>query len=578
MSEENNEGRPTPVSFGELGLAPKLLEAIERLNFSEPTPIQAKAIPVGLAGKDIFGIAQTGTGKTMAFGLPMLQRVARHGGRGLVVLPTRELALQVQESLHKVAGPNGLRTAILIGGASMQPQLDQLRAKPHIIVATPGRILDHLEQKNVKLDDVSVVVLDEADRMMDMGFMPQVRRLLMATPKERQTMLFSATMPEEIATLAERYMRSPVRVEVDRAGTPAELVDHLLYVIAKDQKNRMLDYLLGEFDGTVLVFTRTRHGAARVCRAVRRMGHRASEIHSDRSLSQRRAALDGFKSGTDRVLVATDIAARGIDVNGIELVVNYDVPDNPEDYVHRIGRTGRAGEKGLAITLATSEQGKEIQQIEKLAQIMLQISELPELPPDRPRSDRDSRPRDRGRRSDRSTSRPRRREAPATSGGTASRSTSETGEPTEPAPNEGEGSESYEVIIETMEESVNDEMAVTSQEPTASQEPATSQAPASSPSRARRDSKRGGRERRRSGGGRDRGQAPKLRGGAIHANSDGPIGFEAPELGEIIPEIGGALFEGTPDFRKSGRSGKGGQSAKPGRRRSRSRSRNRRRR
>jgi ATP-dependent RNA helicase RhlE len=391
MTEAKTEAKEeagTEIKFSDLGLSPKLLESMERMKFVTPTPIQAQAIPAGLAGKDIFGIAQTGTGKTLAFGLPMIQRIARQGGRGLVVLPTRELALQVEESLDAVAGQNGLRTAVLIGGASMEPQLKKIKAKPHVIVATPGRLLDHLEQKNLNLKDVRVLILDEADRMLDMGFMPQVRRILMATPKERQTMLFSATMPDAIVHLAERYMRSPIRVEVDRAGTPAELVDHRLYVIDKDKKNRLLDWLLTQHQGTVLVFTRTRHGAARVCRAVRRMGHSAAEIHSDRSLAQRREALDGFKSDKYRVLVATDIAARGIDVTGIELVVNYDVPDNPDDYVHRIGRTGRAGERGLAITMAIADQGKEIQEIEKLAQIMLEIAPLPELPPDRPRPPR----------------------------------------------------------------------------------------------------------------------------------------------------------------------------------------------
>ncbi|MBN1584744.1 DEAD/DEAH box helicase [Candidatus Uhrbacteria bacterium] len=376
-------GKSSSCQFCELGLAPKLLEAVGKLNFSSPTPIQEKAIPIGLSGRDIFGIAQTGTGKTMAFGLPMLQRIARQGGRGLVVLPTRELALQVDDELKKIGRMAGLRTAVLIGGTSMEPQLRQLKANPHIIIATPGRILDHLSQKNVDLKTVKVVVLDEADRMLDMGFMPDVRKILMAVSKERQTMLFSATMPDEIAHLAERYMKDPIRVEIDRAGTPAELVNHRLYVVQKDQKNRLLECLLSEHGGSVLVFVRTRHGAARVCRAVHRMGHTAAEIHSDRSLAQRREALDGFKSGKFRVLVATDIAARGIDVTGIELVINYDVPEHPDDYIHRIGRTGRAGQRGLAVAMATPDQGEVIRQIEKLAMIMLDITPLPELPPDR---------------------------------------------------------------------------------------------------------------------------------------------------------------------------------------------------
>jgi len=366
-----------------LGIAPKLLEALDRLKFTVPTPIQHKSIPVAIEGKDIIGIAQTGTGKTLAFGIPMIQRVARTGGRGLVVLPTRELALQVEEAYKMLAGPAGLRTAILIGGTSMGPQLRMLQAKPHVVIGTPGRIIDHLEQHTLNLSDVKILVLDEADRMLDMGFMPQIRRILKEVPRERQTMLFSATMPDDIVRIASQYMQMPVRVEVAPQGTIAERVEHELFVVRKDQKNRLLERLLKDYHGSVLVFSRTKFGARRICRAVLSMGESVAEIHSDRSLAQRREALDGFKAGKYRVLVATDIAARGIDVVGIELVINYDVPENPEDYVHRIGRTGRAGMAGRAISFATPEQGDEVREIEKLARVPLPISKLPELPPER---------------------------------------------------------------------------------------------------------------------------------------------------------------------------------------------------
>ncbi len=377
---------PTSSDFYGLGLAPKLLQAIERLGFVEPTPIQRKSIPLLIQGKDIIGIAQTGTGKTMAFGLPMLQRLAQVKGLGLVVLPTRELALQVDEALRQVGTPLGLRTSVLIGGEDINKQLKSLSRRPHIIIATPGRLIDHLERHSVNLSAVKILVLDEADRMLDMGFAPQLKIILHAVPKpaDRQTMLFSATMPDDIVRLATQHMALPVRVEIARAGTAAELVTQELFVVRKDAKRRLLDKLLQQYQGTVLVFCRTKFGAKNVTRAVKAMGVTAAEIHSNRSLAQRRDALDGFKAGKYRVLIATDIAARGIDVIGIELVINFDLPDNPEDYVHRIGRTGRAGHPGRAISFATPEQGNDVRSIEKLVRIMLPISKLPELPPDRP--------------------------------------------------------------------------------------------------------------------------------------------------------------------------------------------------
>ncbi|MEK9152429.1 MAG: DEAD/DEAH box helicase [Patescibacteria group bacterium] len=382
--------QPVPTqpsgSFYGLGIAPKLLECLDRLKYTIPTPIQEKAIPIAIEGKDLIGIAQTGTGKTLAFGIPMLQRLAQVKGKGLVILPTRELALQVDEVYQKLGGPLGLRTAVIIGGASMERQKQMLGRTPHVIIGTPGRIIDHINQRTLNLFDVSILVLDEADRMLDMGFAPQIKRILQAVPKERHTMLFSATMPDDIVRIATAHMKLPLRVEIARAGTAAEKVAQELFVVRKDQKNRLLDKLLQEYHGTVLVFSRTKFGARKIARAVRGMGHTGAEIHSDRSLAQRREALDGFKTGKYRVLVATDIAARGIDVVGIELVLNYDIPDNPEDYIHRIGRTGRAGRVGRAISFATPDQGSEVRDIEKLARVNLPISKLPELPPERPMS------------------------------------------------------------------------------------------------------------------------------------------------------------------------------------------------
>lgn len=379
-----NKTKQPVLGFDTLGLTPRLLSAIQMMGFVEPTPIQVQAIPVAVKGRDIIGVAQTGTGKTFAFGLPMLQRIASEKTTGLVVLPTRELALQVEEALLSVGKQFGLRTAVLIGGASMHRQITMIRRKPHIIIATPGRIIDHLEQGNISLEGIGVLVLDEADRMLDMGFMPQIRKILKGVPEERQTMLFSATMPDQIVRIADKFMRDPERVEVAITGTTAKGVEQHLYVLQNPQKIRLLDHLLSSHEGSVLVFSRTKHGARRICRAVKSMGHTSADIHSDRTLNQRREALDGFKKGRHRVLVATDIAARGIDVSGIAYVINYDIPENPEDYVHRIGRTARAGRTGVAISFATPDQGALINQIERLTRCVLPITSLPDdLPPSR---------------------------------------------------------------------------------------------------------------------------------------------------------------------------------------------------
>ena len=372
----------SPVFYG-LGIAPKMLEILDKQGYSSPTPIQQKSIPIAIEGKDVIGIAQTGTGKTLAFTVPMIQRLAQMKGKALIILPTRELAIQVDETVQKLGRPIGLKTAVLIGGASMHMQHQMLRQQPHVVIATPGRLIDHLEQRTVNLNDVKILILDEADRMLDMGFAPQIKRILMTVPKERQTLLFSATMPAEIVSIANSHMNLPVRVEIARAGTASERVAQELFVVHRNDKIRLLEKLLEEYHGTVLVFSRTKHGAKKIATAVRSMHHTSSEIHANRSLSQRREALEGFKNGKYRVLIATDIAARGIDVKGIELVINFDLPDNSEDYVHRIGRTGRAGKEGRAISFATPDQGSDIRAIERLMKMQLPKSKLPELPPAR---------------------------------------------------------------------------------------------------------------------------------------------------------------------------------------------------
>ena len=373
----------TTSSFNELGIGRELLAALAERNFAHPTPIQRDVIPVALEGKDVVGIAETGTGKTLAFGVPMIERLMVHGGQGLILLPTRELALQVEEVLIKLGGKLGLRTAVLIGGASMHVQLQMLRRNPHVVVATPGRLADHMRQKNYALTQIKIVVLDEADRMFDIGFLPEIKRILAAAPKVRQTMLFSATMPSAIAAVAAHHMQNPVRVEVKHAGTASKNIEHALFMVPKDAKMQLLEKILADNQGTVLVFSRTKHGAKKIAAGVRGMGHTAVEIHSNRSLAQRRAALEGFKRGTYRVMVATDIAARGIDVSGIALVINYDLPSTPEDYVHRIGRTGRAGATGRALSFAVPADRSDIRQIERLMNKSIPLLPVPILPPRR---------------------------------------------------------------------------------------------------------------------------------------------------------------------------------------------------
>lgn len=368
------------ATFFGLGIAPKLLEILDRIKIKTPTPIQAKAIPIAIEGKDVVGVAQTGTGKTLAFGLPMVQQLAQKKGRALILVPTRELAIQVDETIKKIAQPFGLKTAVLIGGASMHLQMQALRQNPRVIIATPGRLIDHMEQRTLILADVHILVLDEADRMLDMGFQPQIEQIIRFVSRDRQTMLFSATMPSEIMKIAAAHMKLPVSVEIAPQGTTADRVTQELFIVAQERKKQLLEKLLAQYHGSVLLFTRTKNGARKVTKALRQMRYGAAEMHSDKTLAQRREALEGFKSGKYRVLIATDIAARGIDVKNIEVVINYDLPEDAQNYVHRIGRTARAGKEGHAISFATPEQAGEVKSIERLIRSQLKISEHPDLP------------------------------------------------------------------------------------------------------------------------------------------------------------------------------------------------------
>lgn len=378
----------TASNFYGLGLAPKLLEILDRNKFTTPTPIQAKTIPLAIEGKDLIGIAQTGTGKTLAYGLPMMQSIARLKTRGLILVPTRELATQVDEVLQHFGKSLGLKTAVIMGGASMHQQNRALHSKPHIIVATPGRLIDHLSKKQSLLRDIGILVLDEADRMLDMGFAPQIEKILIKTPKKRQTMLFSATMPQSIVKIANRHMHLPLRVEIAKPGTTVKEIDQEVIFLWTADKRSMLKTVLGRFSGSILIFSRTKWGTKKLASSIRSMGHSVAEIHSNRTLGQRRQAIEGFKNGTYRILVATDIAARGIDVNNIELVLNYDLPNTPDDYVHRIGRTARAGKKGRAISFATPDQQRDIQNIERLIRTQLIVGKESTVPQAPRRKDR----------------------------------------------------------------------------------------------------------------------------------------------------------------------------------------------
>jgi len=369
---------PSPtLTFADLGLHPDLLQAVIDTGYTTPTPIQAQAIPAVIAGRDVMGAAQTGTGKTAAFTLPILHRLmplanasmspARHPVRALVLTPTRELADQVAESVRRYAKHAPLRSAVVFGGVDIAPQKMALRAGCEILIATPGRLLDHVEQRNVSLGQVGILVLDEADRMLDMGFMPDLERILALLPKARQNLLFSATFGNEIRKLARTYLSHPVEIEVAARNATAENVSQIAYALASDAKRAAVVHLVKSRGfNQVIVFSNTKIGTGRLARELARDGVRAESIHGDKSQADRMKALDAFKAGELEVLVATDVAARGLDIAGVPCVINYDLPYSAEDYVHRIGRTGRAGASGEAISFYTAAEEKLLLEIEKL--------------------------------------------------------------------------------------------------------------------------------------------------------------------------------------------------------------------
>ncbi|MDJ0720103.1 MAG: DEAD/DEAH box helicase [Desulfobacterales bacterium] len=357
------------MDFNTFDFHPKVAAGIAAAGYTTPTPIQVRAIPEVLQGRDVMGLAQTGTGKTAAFALPIINRLIK-GRRGtlraLVVAPTRELAEQIHESFRTLGRRSGLRSSAVYGGVGINPQIDRLRRGVDILVACPGRLLDHIERRTVDLSRLEVLVLDEADQMFDMGFFPDIRRIVARLPNERQTLLFSATMPEEIKKLTREVLRRPVTVQVDRVA-PAATVSHALYPVAPHLKTAVLLELLRHTDtGSVLVFTRTKHRARTLGRKLENAGYRAASLQGNLSQNRRKAALDGFRDGRFQMLVATDIAARGIDVSQVSHVINYDIPDTPEAYIHRIGRTGRAARSGDAFTLATPEDNSMVRSIERV--------------------------------------------------------------------------------------------------------------------------------------------------------------------------------------------------------------------
>jgi len=356
------------MGFTQLGLSPSILEGVKAMGYIEPTPIQLRAIPLILAGQDVIGSAQTGTGKTAAFALPILSKLGAHQTRTrlLVLEPTRELAAQVETALRDFARFTELRVLVMFGGVGYHRQREELRKGIDVIVATPGRLLDHIRQGDCKLDHIEYLVMDEADRMLDMGFLPDVRRILDRCPRDRHTSLFSATIPPEIETLIKWAMRNPQTIEIGARRTPKESVKHVIYPVSEAQKTDLLLELLKRVNyDSVIVFCRTKHGADRVAHLLKRSNHSVAVLHSNRTQREREQALRGFRDGRYEVLVATDIAARGLDIAEVSHVVNYDVPQHPEDYIHRIGRTGRMEAIGDAFTIMVAEDGRHVEAIER---------------------------------------------------------------------------------------------------------------------------------------------------------------------------------------------------------------------
>jgi ATP-dependent RNA helicase RhlE len=372
----------THSTFTTLGVAEPLLRALAAENYITPTPIQVQAIPPLLAGRDVLGIAQTGTGKTAAFGLPLLQKLAANRGaaapqtaRALILAPTRELAIQINESLRSYGRNLKLRHAVILGGVNQNRQVQALRHGVDILVATPGRLLDLINQKHVRLNAAATLVIDEADRMFDMGFIRDVRKIVSYLPRQRQSMLFSATMPAEVAHLVAEILHDPVRIDISPATVTADRIDQRVHFVAAQDKRAMLqDLLRDQSMKRVIVFTRTKHGANKVAEHLEKAGHAAEAIHGNKSQSARQRALEEFRSGRARILVATDIAARGIDIDDVTHVVNFELPDVAESYVHRIGRTARAGSGGVAIALCDPSERDSLRAIERLVKLQLTVA------------------------------------------------------------------------------------------------------------------------------------------------------------------------------------------------------------
>jgi ATP-dependent RNA helicase RhlE len=373
------------IRFTDFNISDSLKSRLNNAGFTMPTPVQAKAIPPALEGSDILATASTGTGKTLSFLIPMIQRMdatsvpSTKGKRGpiraLILLPTRELAMQVLEAYWKLV-PGSKNDAVLVcGGLSENNQLDQLDRGPRLVVATPGRLEDYLRRRAVNIGSVEMLVLDEVDRMLDMGFLPAIRRIVGAVPKTRQTMCYSATLDANIKEIVRDYVKNPIRIEIGQTSKPSDQVELRVYTVMQDQKLGLLDQMLRKEEGTFLVFSRTKHGADRISKKLERLGHDADVIHGDRSQSQRTAALKGFQNGKHRVLVATDVAARGIDVQDIAHVVNYDLPNASDDFVHRIGRTGRAGAKGVATTFVMPQEKHDARKLERELKIKFEWRE-----------------------------------------------------------------------------------------------------------------------------------------------------------------------------------------------------------
>ncbi|TCS38383.1 superfamily II DNA/RNA helicase [Paucimonas lemoignei] len=391
MSENQSapaQANPASIRFEDFGLSPEILRALADQGYVNPTPIQAQAIPVVLQGRDVMGAAQTGTGKTAGFSLPIIQLLlahanssaspARHPVRALILTPTRELADQVADNVKAYSRYTPLRSTVVFGGMDMAPQTAALRAGVEIVIATPGRLLDHVQQKTLNLSQTQILVMDEADRMLDMGFLPDLQRIINLLPKQRQNLMFSATFSPEIKKLANSFLSSPVTIEVARSNATNENVTQILYKVEEESKRRAVAHIIRERGlKQVIVFSNTKIGASRLARELEKQGLKASAIHGDKSQAERMAALESFKKGDVEILVATDVAARGLDIAELPCVINYDLPYNAEDYVHRIGRTGRAGASGDAISLVTEKDAKLLADIEKLIKKKLVPTELP---------------------------------------------------------------------------------------------------------------------------------------------------------------------------------------------------------